>query len=185
MAKGLRTFVLDPKKNPGRTNLFSLDRRLLVLDYAHNEAGMDGLVEILQGLRPPGREIWLAIGTAGDRTDEILQGFAVRAALGADHLAIAELLKYLRGRPREDVVEQLRRGAARAGKHDVPVYHGRDASPPGDAQGVRARRRRGDHGARPARAGVPVAPQPRSAKLLGPSDVRRLVKAARSARRSA
>ena len=65
--------------------------------------------EILQGLRPAGREIWLAIGTAGDRTDDILQGFAVRAALGADHLVIAELLKYLRGRPREDVVEQLRR----------------------------------------------------------------------------
>ena len=30
VAKGLRTFVLDPQKNPGRTNLFRLDRRLLL-----------------------------------------------------------------------------------------------------------------------------------------------------------
>jgi cyanophycin synthetase len=183
VSKGLRTFVLDPKRNPGRTNLFRLDRRLLVLDYAHNEAGMDGLVEILQGLRPPDREIWLAIGTAGDRTDEILQGFAVRAALGSDHLAIAELLKYLRGRPREDVIDQLRRGAARAGKHDVPVYPDElralrgmlKASAPGDVVGITALAQRAqafrwlrDHDAR----------------LLGPTDVRRLVRAAGSAPRS-
>jgi cyanophycin synthetase len=176
VTKGLRTFVLDPQKNPGRTNLFSLDRRLLVLDYAHNEAGMDGLVEILQGLRPPDREIWLAIGTAGDRTDDILQGFAVRAALGADHLAIAELKKYLRGRPREDVIEQLRRGAARAGQHDVPVYPDElralramlKASVPGDVVGITALAQR-----------VQAFRWLRGtgAKLLGPSDVRRLVRA--------
>jgi cyanophycin synthetase len=181
VSKGLRTFVLDPTKNPGRTNLFSLDRRLLVLDYAHNEAGMDGLVEILQGLRPAGREIWLAIGTAGDRTDAILQGFAVRAALGTDHLAVAELLKYLRGRPREDVVDQLRRGAARAGKLDVPVYPDEmralrgmlKASAPGDVVGITALAQR-EAAFRWLRS--------KGARLLGPSDVRRLVKAAKSTR---
>ena len=181
VSKGLRTFVLDPTKNPGRTNLFSLDRRLLVLDYAHNEAGMDGLVEILQGLRPAGREIWLAIGTAGDRTDAILQGFAVRAALGTDHLAIAELLKYLRGRPREDVVDQLRRGAARAGKRDVPVYPDEmralrgmlKASAPGDVVGITALAQR-EAAFRWLRS--------KGARLLGPSDVRQLVKAAKSTR---
>ena len=184
VSKGLRTFVLDPTKNPGRTNLFSLDRRLLVLDYAHNEAGMDGLVEILQGLRPAGREIWLAIGTAGDRTDAILQGFAVRAALGTDHLAIAELVKYLRGRPREDVIDQLRRGAARAGKHDVPVYQDEmrairamlKASAPGDVVGITALAQR-EAAFRWLRN--------KGARLLGPSDVRRLVKAAKTTRRPA
>jgi cyanophycin synthetase len=184
VARGLRSFVLDPKKNPGRTNLFSLDDRLVVLDYAHNEAGMDGLVEILQGLRLPGREIWLSIGTAGDRTDEILQGFAVRAALGADHLAIAELLKYLRGRPREDVVAQLRRGAARAGMHDVQVYPDElralrgmlKASAPGDVVGITALAQR-TQTFRWLRA--------RGARLLDPSDVRRHVDAVRVAHRSA
>jgi cyanophycin synthetase len=181
VSKGLRSFVLDPKKNPGRTNLFSLDDRLLVLDYAHNEAGMDGLVEILQGLRPPGREIWLAIGTAGDRTDDILQGFAVRAALGADHLVIAELLRYLRDRPREDVIAHLRQGAARAGKHDVDVYPDElralramlKASAPGDVVGITALAQR-EQAFRWLRT--------KGAQLLGPSDVRRLVGTAKVGR---
>jgi cyanophycin synthetase len=181
VVRGLKTFVLDPKKNPGRTNLFSLDRRILVLDYAHNEAGMDGLVEILRGLRPVGRDIWLAIGTAGDRTDEILQGFALRAALGADHLAIAELVRYLRGRSREDVIAHLRRGAARAGKHDVPVYADElralkgmlAASAPGDVVGITALAQRAQAFRWLERTG---------ARALGPGEVRRLVRAGRAGR---
>jgi cyanophycin synthetase len=145
---------------------------------------MDGLVEILQGLRPPGREIWLAIGTAGDRTDDILQGFAVRAALGTDHLAIAELMKYLRGRPREDVIAQLRKGAARAGKRDVPAYPDElralrgmlKASAPGDVVGITALAQR-------IQAFRWLRTQ--GARLLGPSDVHRLVEAARTAGPSA
>ena len=179
VANGLRTFVLDPTTNPGRSNLFMLDRRLVVLDYAHNEAGMDGLVEILRGLRPPGREIWLAIGAAGDRTHEILHGFAVRAALGVDHLVIAELLRYLRGRPREEVVARLREGAALAGKRDVPVYMDEmralrallKASAPRDVVGITALAQR-SAAFRWLRA--------HGARLLGPSDVRRLARAARS-----
>lgn len=177
--RGLRSFVPDPEKNPGRTNLFTLDRRIIVLDYAHNEAGMDGLVEILRGLRPPGREIWLAIGTAGDRTDDILQGFALKAALGSDHLAIAELVRYLRGRSREDVIARLRRGAARAGEHDVPVYRDElralrgllSASAAGDVVGVTALAQRAQ-AFRWLRG--------KGARSLGPSDVRRLVRAART-----
>ncbi|MGZ8572218.1 MAG: Mur ligase family protein, partial [Actinomycetota bacterium] len=82
VVRGLRSFVLDPERNPGRANLFALDGRIVVIDYAHNEAGMRGLVEILQGLRRPGAETWLAICTAGDRTQQILQGFAFQAAVG-------------------------------------------------------------------------------------------------------
>ncbi len=177
VARGLKTFVLDPKTNPGRTNLFSLDRRVVVIDYAHNEAGMEGLVQILHGLRPSGGEIWLAICTAGDRTDDILEGFALRAAVGSDHLAIAELLPYLRGRAREDVVERLGRGAARAGKRDVPVHvdevHALRAmladSAPGDVVGLTALAQR---------AQAFRLLDRRGARLLGPSDVRRLVGAA-------
>ena len=86
-----------------------------MLDYAHNEAGMAGMTEALQGLRRPGNQVWLAICTAGDRTDEILHAFGFRAAVGSDHLAIAELAHYLRGRTREDIVQRLREGAQEAG----------------------------------------------------------------------
>jgi cyanophycin synthetase len=122
IVRGLRTFVLDEERNPGRANLYELNGRVVVIDYAHNEAGMAGLVEICQGLRRKGREIWLAICAAGDRTDTIAHAFAYRAARGADHLAIAELLGYLRGRERSDVLAKLRAGALDGGTEEIDVF---------------------------------------------------------------
>ncbi len=122
VVRGLKTFVLDPERNPGRANLFMLEGRIVVVDYAHNEAGMRGLTELCDGLRRKGREVWVAICTAGDRTDKILHDFAYRAARGADHVAIAELLRYLRGREREDIIERLRAGAVDGGTAEVDVF---------------------------------------------------------------
>jgi cyanophycin synthetase len=122
VVRGLRTFVLDPERNPGRANLFIIDGRIVVIDYAHNEAGMIGLIELCHGLRRAGREVWLAICTAGDRTDKILHDFAYRAARGADHIAVAELLPYLRGRDRADVVDRLGAGARDGGAEEIDVF---------------------------------------------------------------
>jgi cyanophycin synthetase len=122
VVRGLRTFVLDPERNPGRTNVFELGGRVVVVDYAHNEAGMTGLVETARGLRRPGSRIWLSFASAGDRTDEIMHGLGYIAARGADHVAVAELARYLRGRDREDVVERLRAGAEDGGAVDVPTF---------------------------------------------------------------
>jgi len=177
VAKGLRTFVLDPERNPGRANVFELNGVILVMDYAHNEAGMKGLVEILQGIRPPRGEIHIAIGTAGDRTDDILQGFALQAAIGADHLAIAELVHYLRGRTREDTVAQLRAGARKALKENVPAYPDEmsalramlKAAKPGDVVALTALAKRKE---------VFRSLRRRGARRLGPADIKRLVRRA-------
>ena len=122
VVKGLRTFVLDPERNPGRANLFALDGRVdrpRLRPQRGRDARPHGDVQ-----RPatPGREIWLTICTAGDRTDEILHGFAYVAARGADHVAVAELLRYLRGRDRVDVIERLVAGARDGGAAEVDVY---------------------------------------------------------------
>ena len=179
VARGLRSFVMDPTRNPGRANVFELKGVILVMDYAHNEAGMKGLVEILQALRPPGGEIHIAIGTAGDRTDSILQGFALQAAIGCDHLAIAELPRYLRGRSREDVVAQLRTGARRALKEDVPAY-------PDELTALRAMLKAAHAGdvvaltALAKRTEVFRSLRRRDARRLGPADIKRLVRRAAS-----
>jgi cyanophycin synthetase len=179
VAKGLRTFVPDAERNPGRANVFTLEGRTVVIDYAHNEAGMVGLTELLDGLRPKGHEVWVAICTAGDRTDAILHAFAFRAAVGSDHLAIAELLHYLRGRTREDLIEELLAGARDAGVVDVPV-HGDElhalramlrASEPGDVISVTAL------GMRPE---IFAWLKRRGARRSSPADVKRLVKRARA-----
>jgi cyanophycin synthetase len=122
VADGLRSFVLDPDSNPGRANLFELDGRVVVIDYAHNEDGMRGLVEICQGLRPGSARIFLAFGTAGDRTNAILHRLAYTAARGADRPAIAELHRYLRGRDPKDLVERLQAGLQDGGKAMAPVF---------------------------------------------------------------
>jgi cyanophycin synthetase len=122
VAKGLKTFVTDAERNPGRANLFELDGRVLVIDYAHNEAGMIGLIELCHGLRRKNGEMWLVICMAGDRTDTILHQFGYRAARGADHVAIVELLRYLRGREREDTIERLAAGVRDGGATEVDVY---------------------------------------------------------------
>jgi cyanophycin synthetase len=122
VVRGLRSFVMDPERNPGRANLFELDGRIVVLDYAHNEAGMAGLTELCNGLCRSGSEVWLAICTAGDRTDKILHDFSYRAARGADHVVIAELHRYLRGREPLDIIERLTAGAREGGATEVDVY---------------------------------------------------------------
>ena len=80
--EGLRTFLPDPETNPARANVYTLGERIVVIDYAHNEAGIEGLAEIAQGLCPEGAETWIAFGTAGDRDDAILHGLGYRAARG-------------------------------------------------------------------------------------------------------
>lgn len=119
VVRGLRSFVLDPEGNPGRANLFEVDGRVAVIDYAHNEAGMTGLVEICRGLRPTGSEIWVAYGSAGDRSDEIMHGMGYIAARGADHVVIVEQRKYLRGATPEHIIKVLREGAEDGGATDV------------------------------------------------------------------
>ena len=119
IVRGLRSFRPDAEANPGRANVYTLGERVVVLDYAHNEAGIDGLAEIATGLCPPGAETWVAFGTAGDRDDAILHGLGYRAARGADHVVVAELHRYLRGRDPEDLVRRLRAGAIDGGADDV------------------------------------------------------------------
>ncbi|MGH2528530.1 MAG: Mur ligase family protein [Actinomycetota bacterium] len=181
VVRGLRTFVLDPERNPGRANLFTLDGRVVVIDYAHNEAGMMGLTELCHGLRRKGREVWLAFCTAGDRRGDIIHAFAYRAARGADHVAVAELSRYLRGRDPQDIVERLRAGAVDGGATEVPVFPDEvhalalmvEQAKRGDVVAVTAL------GQRPE---IFAWLQARGARRLGPGDVRRLVRAVRASR---
>jgi cyanophycin synthetase len=181
VVRGLKTFVLDPESNPGRANLFELDGRIVVLDYAHNEAGMKGLVEIARGVRPPGGEIWVSFSTAGDRTDQILHDLAYTAARGVDHVAVAELEHYLRGRDRQDLVDKMRAGALDGGAADVPVFpdpltalrEALAASRPGDVVAVTALIQRTE---------MFALLEERGASRVGPKRVRQLVRQAKRAR---
>ncbi|MDP8903775.1 MAG: Mur ligase family protein [Chloroflexota bacterium] len=127
VALGLRTFRPSPDQMPGRTNLYLLGRRVVIVDYAHNEAGLAALLELAEALVGRGRRratISAVVGTAGDRPDDSLRAIGRLAAERSDQVAIKETLRYLRGRSRQSVIGELLAGIRSAGVRaaDVPVY---------------------------------------------------------------
>ncbi len=94
----------------------------VVIDLAHNEAGLEALLEIMAGVRPPGARLLLGLGAVGDRTDELLGRLGEIGAMGADVVAIGHKERYLRGRTREGLEGLLRDGAERVGVTDVTSY---------------------------------------------------------------
>ncbi len=122
VVEGLRSFVPDPALNPGRMNVYSLGDATVILDLAHNEAGLQALLEVMDGLRGPGGRLLLVLGTAGDRTDDVLRSLGEVGGMGADVLAVAHKQHYLRGRDPDGMLELFREGAAAVGVHDVPAF---------------------------------------------------------------
>ena len=120
--EGLRSFRPGPEDNPGRMNVYDLHGVTVVIDLAHNEAGVEALLEVLHGLRPPGAVVHLVMGGVGDRTDDVLRGIGELGARGADRVAIAHKERYLRGRTTHELEGLMRDGAAAVGVHDVPAY---------------------------------------------------------------
>ena len=120
---GLKSFLPDAEHNPGRMNLFSLPGEVtVVMDLAHNEAGLEALLEIMQGVRRPDARALLGLGAVGDRTDELIDALGEIGAKGSDLVAIAHKERYLRDRTMGEIDELLRAGAARVGVTDITTY---------------------------------------------------------------
>lgn len=132
VAEGLRTFRPTPEQMPGRLNFYRLGRRLVIIDFAHNEAGLLVVMDMIEALigRRGRREATLTaiIGTGGDRPDDSLRALGRIAAEHADQVAIKQTHKYLRGRTPQSMVGELlagvRAGARATGqpREDVPTY---------------------------------------------------------------
>jgi hypothetical protein len=110
---GLSSFAQDESVNPGRLNLYGRNGVLALVDFAHNEAGLAGLLDVCHRLASSrGGKVRLALGTAGDRTDEILHDLGVLAGARSDDLVICEKRHYLRGRNLGEMNTIFRRAAA-------------------------------------------------------------------------
>ena len=120
--QGLTSFQPDVEHNPGRMNFFTLGGVSVVLDLAHNEAGLEALLEIMRGVCPPGGRVLLGLGAVGDRQDDLLEKLGELAARDADLVAIGHKERYLRGRTIEEIDEFLLAGAARVGVTGISSY---------------------------------------------------------------
>jgi cyanophycin synthetase len=125
---GLLDFRPSAERSPGRLNLFRLGQRLVIVDFAHNEAGIAAILDVAEGLAAGGAgrtaPITAIIGTAGDRPDDTLRGIGRIAAQRAQRVAIKETREYLRGRTAATVVGEILAGVVAGGgvAGDVPVY---------------------------------------------------------------
>ncbi|GAA2477102.1 tetratricopeptide repeat protein [Terrabacter carboxydivorans] len=127
VVEGLRTFAPDPEHNWGRLNTYSLPlasggKATVIMDMAHNEAGLEALLEVSRGLAAPGGAVRLGLGCAGDRADEAIVAMGEIAGRGAEEVALKVAEHYLRGREADDLLALFREGLAKVGVLDVPGY---------------------------------------------------------------
>jgi cyanophycin synthetase len=127
VVEGLRSFRPDAEHNPGRMNIFSVGVEggqgvTVVVDLAHNEAGLEALLEVMAGLRRVGGRTMLGLGAVGDRQDDLIERLGEIGAMGSDVVAICHKQRYLRGRTLEELEALLRAGAERVGVTDVRAY---------------------------------------------------------------
>ena len=80
------------------------------------------MIEIMRGLRVPGRCLLLGLGAVGDRQDDLIEMLGEIAARDADVVAIGHKERYLRGRTLEGIESLMRAGAERVGMTDIEAY---------------------------------------------------------------
>ncbi len=119
--QGLRTFSTSYYLAPGRLNMTEIDGVTVVVDYAHNAAGMRLLGDFVDKLSENPSDDLLrhrrigVISTAGDRRDEDLRELGEVAAQHFDIMIVREDAR-LRGRESGDVAVLIGEGAARGGR---------------------------------------------------------------------
>jgi cyanophycin synthetase len=106
----LRTFRNSPEQNLGRLNVFTVDGVTVVMDFAHNSAGLAHLLTFARGMAPPPARVLSVIGTAGDRESSVLQEIGRIAGAQSDQVIIKKTGKYLRGRTHREMVELFEKG---------------------------------------------------------------------------
>ena len=140
VVEGLRTFRPDAEHNPGRMNFFTVGEVSVVIDLAHNEAGLEALFEIMNGVRRPGARLLLGLGAVGDRTDELIEKLGEIGARDSDVVAIGHkdalpARAHRRGARRADA---RRRRAGRRDQLRVVPHRGAGARRAGRAGAARA-----------------------------------------------
>ncbi|HEV3049826.1 MAG TPA: cyanophycin synthetase [Longimicrobium sp.] len=110
---GLLSFFPSPSMTPGRLNLLRVGEGRVLVDYAHNPAAVQGLVEMVGEL--PARQRIGVITAPGDRRDEDIIGLG-RLCAGLDYVIVKED-DDTRGRPRGEIASLVIDGLRQGGMH--------------------------------------------------------------------
>lgn len=103
----LETFIPSASQTPGRLNMFRFQNFNVLLDYAHNAAGMKALQKFIENL--DGKPKVGIIAGIGDRRDEDNIGLGRMAAEMFDEVIIRQD-KNLRGKTEQELIDLLVQG---------------------------------------------------------------------------
>jgi cyanophycin synthetase len=128
----MASFQSTFEQNPGRLNVHDEHGFRVILDYAHNAAGLTALGEVVRGLRHRYKRALGVLSIPGDRRDEDIIEMGQIAGGIFDELFFRED-PGLRGRSRGEVMELLQRGAVQGGAlpehvHLIPTEAGATAA---------------------------------------------------------
>jgi cyanophycin synthetase len=118
---GLTTFTNSPEHNIGRLNVARVNGITVIVDYAHNEAGLAHLIDFARLHLGKGGRLITVIGTAGDRTDHSLREIGRIAAAGSDAVVVKGTDRYLRGRDLQELIGLYCDGIRLGGKEPAAV----------------------------------------------------------------
>lgn len=117
IAAALQTFAPSERDNYGRLNMFQAKGITVILDYAHNEAGLSALLHVGSELRARGKgRLIVMLGGPGDRMDTQMIAQGRLAGQVADLLLLHDPERYRRGREAGETPALYRQGAEEAGK---------------------------------------------------------------------
>ena len=110
---GLTTFNAGTAQTPGRLNFVEIGDVTVLMDYAHNPAGLRGLAKFISKL--PNKYRTCVINGTGDRRDEDIVEFGKVAGETFDRIVIRRG-NYLRGRDEKETYDLLKKGIAKSKK---------------------------------------------------------------------
>ena len=117
----LASFQSTFEQNPGRLNVHDAHGFRVILDYAHNAAGLTAMGEVVRGLRHRYKKSIGVLSIPGDRRDEDILEMGRIAGGIFDELFFRED-PGTRGRPRGEVMNLLEEGAIQGGASPDAIH---------------------------------------------------------------
>ena len=103
----IESFIPSPAQTPGRLNMFRFKEFNLLLDYAHNPAGLRALHEMTKKMKGSPK-VGMIAGIGDRRPEDNMEVGAVAAEM-FDEIIIRQD-KHLRGKTEEELIEMIHSG---------------------------------------------------------------------------
>ncbi|MET0751965.1 MAG: cyanophycin synthetase, partial [Pyrinomonadaceae bacterium] len=109
----LTTFTAGTAQTPGRLNFIEIGNFTVLMDYAHNPAGLTALLNFIKKL--PHKHHTVILNGTGDRRDDDLREMGKLCGENFERIIIRKG-NYLRGRDEQNMYELLKQGIESSGK---------------------------------------------------------------------